>query len=94
VLKERYRRGGLELGGGELPDFLPVVLEYAATGDLGDGLALLQQHRAGIELLRLALVDACSPYADVVDAGCAVLPGPLAHGSRGGRAAGPKRAAG
>jgi len=75
-LKERYRRAGLELGSGELPDYLPVVLEYAATGDLADGLALLQQHRAGVELLRLALRDAGSPYADVVEAVCALLPGP------------------
>jgi nitrate reductase molybdenum cofactor assembly chaperone NarJ/NarW len=76
LLKERYRRRGLELRSSELPDYLPVVLEYAATGDLADGLALLQEHRAGVELLRLALRDARSPYADVVAAVCALLPGP------------------
>jgi nitrate reductase molybdenum cofactor assembly chaperone NarJ/NarW len=76
LLKERYRGGGLELRSSELPDYLPVVLEYAATGDLADGLALLQEHRAGVELLRLALRDARSPYADVVEAVCALLPGP------------------
>jgi len=76
VLKERYRRGGLEFESSELPDYLPVVLEYAAAGDVVDGLALLQEHRAGIELLRLALRDARSPYADVVEAVCALLPGP------------------
>ena len=81
AFKERYRSGGLHFGGeggasGELPDYLPVVLEYTATGDLIDGLALLQEHRAGIELLRLALVDVGSPYARVVQAVCALLPGP------------------
>ena len=76
TLKERYRHGGLELGSSELPDYLPVVLEYVATGDLADGLALLQEHRSGVELLRLALRDARSPYADVVEAVCALLPGP------------------
>ncbi|MEQ4206803.1 nitrate reductase molybdenum cofactor assembly chaperone [Actinopolymorpha sp. B9G3] len=76
ALKERYRRGGLELSANELPDFLPVALEYAATGDLADGLALLQDHRAGIELLRLALRDVGSAYAGVVEAVCALLPGP------------------
>jgi nitrate reductase molybdenum cofactor assembly chaperone NarJ/NarW len=75
-LKSRYRTAGLELGPGELPDYLPVVLEYAARGDLADGLALLERHRAGLELLRLALVEAASPYADVVAAVCALLPGP------------------
>jgi nitrate reductase delta subunit len=76
ALKERYRRGGLELDNRELPDFLPVVLEYAATGDLTDGLAVLQEQRAGLELLRIALADAGSPYADVVAAVCSLLPGP------------------
>ncbi|HSI93534.1 MAG TPA: nitrate reductase molybdenum cofactor assembly chaperone [Jiangellaceae bacterium] len=75
-LKERYRRRGLELGDSELPDFLPVVLEYAATGDLADGLALLQEQRAGLELLRIALEEAGSAYADVVAAVCSLLPGP------------------
>ncbi len=75
-LKLRYRGRGLELDGRELPDYLPVVLEYAATGDLTDGLALLQQHRAAVELLRLALHDVGSPYAAVVEAVCTLLPGP------------------
>lgn len=75
-LKQRYRRGGLELGAGELPDYLPVVLEYAATGDLADGLAVLQEQRAGLELLRIALEEAGSPYADVVKVVCSLLPGP------------------
>lgn len=76
ALKQRYRRCGLELGNRELPDFLPVVLEYTATGDLADGLAVLQEQRAGLELLRIALGDAGSPYADVVKAVCSLLPGP------------------
>jgi nitrate reductase delta subunit len=75
ALKHRYRAGGMELDTAELPDFLPVVLEYA-TGDLADGLALLQEHRPGLELLRLALLDAGTPYAAVLEAVCALLPGP------------------
>jgi nitrate reductase delta subunit len=75
-LKQRYRGAGMELDSTELPDFLPAVLEYAATGDLADGLALLQEHRAGLELLRLALLDAATPYAAVLEAVCALLPGP------------------
>jgi nitrate reductase delta subunit len=76
ALKERYRLGGLELGNRELPDYLPVVLEYAATGDLADGLAVLQEQRAGLELLRIALEEGGSPYSDVVAAVCSLLPGP------------------
>ena len=76
ALKQRYQAAGVELDSGELPDFLPAVLEYAATTDLADGLALLQEHRAGLELLRLALLDAATPYAAPVEAVCALLPGP------------------
>jgi nitrate reductase delta subunit len=76
ALKERYRAVGLEFDGTELPDFLPAVLEYAATGDLADGLALLQEHRAGLELLRIALLDADALWASVLEAVCSLLPGP------------------
>ncbi|GAA4880681.1 nitrate reductase molybdenum cofactor assembly chaperone [Actinomycetospora straminea] len=76
ALKERYRAAGVEFSGTELPDHLPAVLEYAALGHLADGLALLQEHRAGLELLRLALHDADAPWAAVLQAVCALLPGP------------------
>jgi nitrate reductase delta subunit len=76
ALKQRYRAAGVEWDSTELPDFLPAVLEYAATADLVDGLALLQEHRAGLELLRLALLDAGTPYVAPVEAVCALLPGP------------------
>lgn len=72
-VKQTYRRAGLELGPDELPDHLAVVLEFAAH-DPRAGRALLLEHRAGVELLRLALVDAGSPYADVVAAVTATLP--------------------
>jgi len=71
--KTAYRRAGLELGPDELPDHLAVVLEYAATDPAG-GRQLLLDHRAGIELLRLALEDTPSPYADVLRAITATLP--------------------
>lgn len=75
-LKGIYRDRGMHLQGGELPDFLPVVLEFAATADLAGGLELLQEHRAGLELLRLALTDLATAYAEPVEAVCALLPGP------------------
>jgi len=76
VLKARYRAAGAEFHSTELPDFLPAVLEFAATTDRTGGLALLQEHRAALELLRLALVEAATPYAAPVEAVCALLPGP------------------
>ena len=83
-LKARYRAAGAEFHGTELPDFLPAVLEFAATTDLTGGLALLQEHRAAVELLRLALIDAGTPYAAPVEAVCALLPGPSPADVSGG----------
>lgn len=74
TLKQRYRARGLRLAAGELPDYLPVVLEFAATVGPGDGEAPLRQHRRGVELLRLALEDVRSPYAHVLRAVAAALP--------------------
>ena len=74
AFKTAYRRAGLELSPDELPDHLAVVLEYAATVDPKYGRRILLDHRAGVELLRLALEDAGSPYVDVVRAICATLP--------------------
>jgi nitrate reductase delta subunit len=74
-LKQLYRENGFELVSTELPDFLPVILEFAACADVELGLRVLQDRRAGIELLRMALAEAHSPYAALVEAVCELLPG-------------------
>lgn len=77
TIKQRYRRSDFLVDThGELPDYLPLILEYAARVDPADGGALLQELRANLELLRLALEDRGTPYAGVVRAVCATLPGP------------------
>ncbi len=81
AFKNAYRAAGLELGRDELPDHLSVVLEFAATADVAAGRRLLLDNRAGIELLRLGLEDASSPYVDVVRAVTSTLP-PLAGPDR------------
>lgn len=81
VFKQTYRLAGVELTADELPDHLCVVLEFAATTDPDAGTRLLIEHRAGLELLRLALTDAGSPYADALAAVSATLP-PLAGPER------------
>jgi nitrate reductase delta subunit len=67
-LKRRYREAGLELEGGELPDYLPAILEFAALAPGEDADAVLARMRPGIELLRASLHDLGSPYAGVLDA--------------------------
>ena len=73
-IKRRYREAGLELTGGELPDYLPAILEFAALAPGEDADAILGRMRPGIELLRAWLHDLDSPYARVLDAVVAVLP--------------------
>ncbi|MEU5507463.1 nitrate reductase molybdenum cofactor assembly chaperone [Streptomyces fungicidicus] len=75
-LKQTYAKGGLRLTDDELPDHLAVVLEFAAI-DPPAGLRLLTGHRAGLELLRLALREENSPWAALLDSVSATLP-PLA----------------
>ncbi|MDQ1537059.1 MAG: nitrate reductase molybdenum cofactor assembly chaperone NarJ/NarW [Actinomycetota bacterium] len=79
--KTAYREAGMILSDGELPDHLGVLLEFGATADVAMARTLLLQHRAGLELLRLALQDAQSPWACVLQAITATLP-PLAGDDR------------
>lgn len=74
LLKQRYRAAGLVPPAGELPDYLPVVCEFAALAGPGAGEAPLRQHRQGLELIRTALRDRGSQYALVLDALCGTLP--------------------
>ncbi|TXL57516.1 nitrate reductase molybdenum cofactor assembly chaperone [Aeromicrobium terrae] len=72
--KQTYQEAGFDVTDDELPDHLCVVLEYAATIDQTKGRQLLLDHRAGLELLRLSLVDADSRWAGALEAVCSTLP--------------------
>lgn len=75
-IKQDYRRHGVQFTDedAELPDHLCVVLEFGATVDADTTWKLLNDHRVGIELLRVALVERDSPWLDVVEALRATLP--------------------
>jgi nitrate reductase delta subunit len=73
TFKSAYRAAGLQPRDDELPDYLPMVLDFACLSPRG--MALLRAHRGDLELLRRALEQAGTPYADVVTAVCAHLPG-------------------
>ncbi|GAT83800.1 nitrate reductase [Streptomyces sp. F-3] len=72
-LKRTYAAAGLRLSDDELPDHLAVVLEFAGT-DPAAGHRLLTEHRAGLELLRLALHAEDSPWAALLESVSATLP--------------------
>jgi nitrate reductase delta subunit len=74
--KAAYRASGFVVDThGELPDYLPMVLEFAAVADPDAGRAILEEYRPSLELLRIALQEKQSPYAAAVVAVCATLPG-------------------
>jgi nitrate reductase molybdenum cofactor assembly chaperone NarJ/NarW len=73
-LKRLYAAAGLSLESDELPDHLPVMLEFAAFAPPGRGEHVLQEYRVGLELLRLALRESGRAHADVLDAVCRALP--------------------
>lgn len=75
--KHAYRQAGLEVGdleNSELPDYLPMVLEFAATVDQVHGERLLAEHVPVLELLRLSLQDNDSYYTGLLAAVLATLP--------------------
>jgi len=72
--KHAYRQAGMAIDDSELPDYLPLVLEFAATIDHRQGERLLAEHVPVLELLRLSLLDSESAYANVLTAILATLP--------------------
>lgn len=73
--KQAYRASGLLVDlQGELPDYLPLVCEFAAMQS-DAGLDLLAEWRPSLEMLRLALEDDRLPHAGVLHALCSLLPG-------------------
>ena len=67
-----YQAAGVRVADGELPDYLPAVLDLAALDD--GGWRLLRENRVGLELLARALTAETSIYRHVLDAVTAMLP--------------------
>jgi nitrate reductase delta subunit len=67
ALKQRYAAAGFELADGELPDYLPVVLEFAALAG-APGLEVLERYRVAVELVRASLHREGSRWAVLLDA--------------------------
>jgi nitrate reductase delta subunit len=67
-----YRSAGLEVIDGELPDYLPAVLDLAAADDAG--WRLLRDNRIGLDLLAEALTGEQSVYRHAVGAVRQMLP--------------------
>jgi nitrate reductase molybdenum cofactor assembly chaperone NarJ/NarW len=70
-----YRSKGLEPGTSELPDFLPLFLEFLSTRPAEEGRGLLGQAVPVLALLRARLERRGAPYAAVFRAIEALAPG-------------------
>jgi nitrate reductase delta subunit len=63
-----YERTGLRLEPGELPDYLPVVLEFASTQPPGPAREFLRETAHIVRAIFSALLARHSPYASVLAA--------------------------
>ncbi|MCV2869073.1 nitrate reductase molybdenum cofactor assembly chaperone [Defluviimonas sp. WL0002] len=66
-LLETYRAGGFDLTGPELPDHLPVLLEYLSTRPLAEARGLLADAGHIIAAVAERLTRRDTPYAAVLD---------------------------
>lgn len=67
-LLETYRAGGFDLAGSELPDHLPVLLEFLSTRPLAEARALLADAGHILTALNERLIRRDTPYAAVLSA--------------------------
>jgi nitrate reductase delta subunit len=66
-LTEVYKKTGFEIGSGELPDYLPLILEYVSTMDEeASAVAFLKQTSQAADIIASNLEKNESPYAPLV----------------------------
>ena len=66
-LAELYKSTGFEINDGELPDYLPLVLEYVSTMDDADSAsAFLKQTTHAMDIIAGNLEKNASPYAPLL----------------------------
>lgn len=78
ALMEQYRSCGMELSAAELPDFLPLVLEFASCQPMEEANLLVSEAMPVLTLLAARLQQRKSPYAAIFDA-LEAIAGPVAE---------------
>jgi nitrate reductase delta subunit len=67
-LKQRYKAAGFDMIEQELPDYLPLMLEFAAYAEQEHVVPLFSAYADNIDEIRKQLAAGSSPYAAVLDA--------------------------
>jgi nitrate reductase delta subunit len=67
-LKELYASAGFELAARELPDYLPVILEYLSCRDMAEARDMLADCAHILKVIARALIARQSQYAAVLQA--------------------------
>lgn len=80
-LVEEYRRSGLEVTSRELPDFLPVYLEFLSLIPPEEAQGRLARIADVVQILCRRLTDLDSPYAGAFDALTALTSRPALSGT-------------
>jgi len=66
-LTELYKSTGFEIHDGELPDYLPLILEYVSTmDDTNSARAFLKQTTQAMDIIASNLEKNASPYAPLL----------------------------
>jgi nitrate reductase molybdenum cofactor assembly chaperone NarJ/NarW len=65
-LSTLYAQAGYEIGDGELPDYLPLVLEFLSVGPPEAAGEIMAEYRLHVGAIASRLAEAGSPYADIV----------------------------
>jgi nitrate reductase delta subunit len=72
-LEQVYRQAGYERIGGELPDFLPLILEFLSIHPDAEGTEFFRQCLSGLEGLSARLREADPVYAALLDTLACIL---------------------
>ncbi|HDX9579781.1 TPA: nitrate reductase molybdenum cofactor assembly chaperone [Bacillus pseudomycoides] len=65
-LKQHYQKAGLAVTDKELPDYLPLMLEFLANADEEDSEPIMKKYENNIKALHQQLQDANSMYEPII----------------------------
>lgn len=67
-LKKLYFESGYLLNSDELPDYLPLFLEFVSVAPQDVSVQLIEKYRHSLQRMKQELENVNSPYADVLEA--------------------------